>query len=207
MAGSMTLPGAKSGTLANLANLFNGGLASEAILSATFSSWALAVILAGETNSGLFPPCPCKGASHCDSLGNEDTWEGSLYIRVLYVPASDTLCSNDVYIVRTIRRHFALILLRFYLQAARLDLILLRFYIQAARPDTPGCCGSLGALYLREVRKNTDSVQSLLSATIPLPYRGVGGRCAKPGATMDPGLLFCKQNESVHVEASSIFPP
>ena len=132
----MTLPGAKSGTLANLANLFNGGLASETILSATFSSWAFAVILAGGTNSGLLPPCPCKGASHCDSLGNEDTWEGSLYIRVLYVPASDTLCSNDVYIVRTIRRHFALILLRLRLQAARLD--------------TPGCCGSLDALYPRE---------------------------------------------------------
>ena len=79
----MTLPGAKSGTLANLANLFNGGLASEAILSATFSSWAFAVapkktvasipFLAGATNSGPFPPCPCKAASRCDSLGNEDT--------------------------------------------------------------------------------------------------------------------------------------
>ena len=56
MAGSMTLPGAKSGTLASLAILFNGGLASEAILSATFSSWALAVILAGGTNiSGPLP--------------------------------------------------------------------------------------------------------------------------------------------------------
>ena len=54
MAGSMTLPGAKSETLANLANLFNGGLASEAILSATSSSLAFAVILAGGTNSGLF---------------------------------------------------------------------------------------------------------------------------------------------------------
>ena len=39
----MRLPGAKSGTLANLANLFNGGLESVAILSATFSSWAFAV--------------------------------------------------------------------------------------------------------------------------------------------------------------------
>ena len=112
-----------------------------------------------------------------------------MYIRVLYGPALGTLCSNDVYIVPTIRRHFVL--------------ILLRFYSQAARPDTPGCCGPLGALYPREVRKNTDSVQSLLSATIPLPYRGVGGRCAKPRATKGPGLLFCKQNAWVHVEASS----
>ena len=126
-----------------------------------------------------------------------------MYIRVFYVPALGTLCSNDVYIVLTIRRHFALILLRFYLQVARLDLILLQFYIQAARPDTPGCCGPLDALYPRELRKNTDSVQSLLSATIPLPYRGVGGRCAKPRATKGPGLLFCKQNAWVHVEASS----
>ena len=124
-----------------------------------------------------------------------------MYIRVSYVPASGTLCSNDVYIVPTIRRHFAL--------------ILLRFYLQAARPDTPGCCGSLlGALYHlssssgelwnpRERHKNTVSVQSLLSATIPLPYRGEGGRCAKPRATKDPGLLFCKQNAWAHVEANS----
>ena len=112
-----------------------------------------------------------------------------MYIRVLYVPASDTLCSNDVYIVLTIRRHFVL--------------ILLRFYLRAARPDTPGYCGFLGALNRREGRKNTDSVQSLLSATNLLSYRGVGGRCAKPKATMDPGLLFCKQNAWAHVEANN----
>ena len=112
-----------------------------------------------------------------------------MYIRVLYGPALGTLCSKDVYTVLTIRRHFAL--------------ILLWFYLQAARPDTPECCDSLGALNPREGRKNTDSVQSLLSATIPLPYRGEGGRCAKPRATKGPGLLFCKQNAWVHVEASS----
>ena len=112
-----------------------------------------------------------------------------MYIRVLYGPALGTLCSKDVYIVLTIRRHFAL--------------ILLRFYLQAARPDTPGCCGFLGALNRREGRKNTDSVQSLLSATNLLSYRGVGGRCAKPKATMEPGLLFCKQNAWAHVEANN----
>ena len=74
MAGSMTVPEAKSGTLASLANLFNGGLASEAILSATFSSWAFAVILAGRTDvSGPLPPCLYRQFFDCGSLGNSDT--------------------------------------------------------------------------------------------------------------------------------------
>ena len=72
--GAMTLPGAKSGTLASLANLFNGGLVSVAILSATFSTWAFAVILTGRTDvSGPLLPCLCRPSSDCGSLGNTDT--------------------------------------------------------------------------------------------------------------------------------------